>query len=165
MVSSKAQTVDAYLKELSPERRAVVEALVALVRRHLPKGYAEAMTWGMPGWELPLAAYPDTYNKKPLSYVGLAAQKNHYALYLNMAYMDSNVPRAIESAYAKAGKKLDMGGCCLRFKKLDDLHLEAVAAAIASTGPKAFIAQYEKGRSKNKPTTKNTKNTKTNMEF
>lgn len=160
MATSTAATVDAYLAELPPDRRAVLASVTALIRKHLPEGYAEAMTWGMPGWEVPLATYPDTYNKKPLVYVGLAAQKNYNAVYLNMAYADSAVEAALRAAYTKAGRKLDMGKCCLRFKSLDDLLLDAVAAAVASTPVAAYLAQYEKSRGKTASATKSTKNTK-----
>ncbi len=39
-----------------------------------------------------------------------------------------------------------MGKACLRFKKLEDLELDAVARVIASTPPEKFIAQYEAAR-------------------
>lgn len=158
-----ATTVDAWLAALPEDRRALLAPVVELVRRHLPAGYAEAMTWGMPTWEVPLATYPDTYNKKPLAYVSLAAQKQYNALYLLMAYADSAVEAALRAAYARTGKKLDMGKSCLRFKRLEGLHLEAVAAAIASTPLTDFLAQYEKSREKTKSATKSTKNTKKTM--
>lgn len=146
MVTSRAATVEAYLGELSPERRALLAPVVALIRRHLPPGYTEAMTWGMPTWELPLARYPDTYNGKPLPYVCLAAQKQYAALYLNMATADSAVDAALRAAYAQAGVKLDLGKCCLRFRRREDLLTDAIATAVASTSVDAFIRQYEASR-------------------
>ena len=82
MVSSKAKTVEDYLDELPPDRRAVVSAVRDLVNANLPEGYVETMNWGMIAWEVPLSRYPVTYNKQPLGYVALAAQKNAYSLYL-----------------------------------------------------------------------------------
>lgn len=146
MVTSAAPTVDAYLLELPPERRAAATAIRALVREHLPPGYEESMTWGMPSYEVPLARYPKTYNRKPLAYAAFAAQKQYFAIYLNMAYADSEQERALREAYAAAGRRLDMGKCCLRFKRLDDLLTAPVAAAIASTPVEGFIAQYEASR-------------------
>ena len=112
MVSSAAATVEAYLAELPPERRAVVATVRALVNAHLPEGYVEGMHWGMIGWVIPLSRYPVTYNKQPLIYAALAAQKNNYALYLMCAYSDSQVERDLRAAYAAAGLKLDMGKSC-----------------------------------------------------
>ena len=146
MASSTAATVDQYLAELPAERREVVSTIRDLVKRNLPKGYAETMNWGMISYELPLARYPNTYNGQPLSYVALAAQKNYYALYLMGAYQGSEQGKQLADAFKRAGKKLDMGKACLRFKKLDDLPLDAVARTIASTPPEQFVAQFEAAR-------------------
>ena len=148
MVSSKAKTVDDYLTELPEQRRAVVSAVRDLVNRHLPPGYVEAMSWGMISWEVPLSRYPDTYNRQPLAYVALAAQKQYYALYLMACYANSTQDVALRNAYADAGKALDMGKSCLRFKALDDLLPEVVGGAIASTPVDAHIAQYEASRAR-----------------
>lgn len=149
MVSSAAATVEAYLSELVPERRAVVATVRALVNAHLPDGYVECMNWGMISWEIPLSRYPVTYNKQPLVYAALAAQKNNYALYLMCAYVDSQVESDLRAAYSAAGQKLDMGKSCLRFRILEGLLQPAVAAAIATTPPETHIARYEASRVRN----------------
>lgn len=146
MVTSKATTVDEYLAELPADRRAVVESVRALVNRHLPAGYQETMSWGMISWEIPLARFPDTYNRQPLAFVALAAQKNHYALYLMCVYADSDAEQTLRAAYAKAGRKLDFGKSCLRFKQRDDLLDEVVGRLIASTPVDTHIAHYQASR-------------------
>jgi Domain of unknown function (DU1801) len=143
MVQSAALTVPQYLAELSPERRKVIGAVRALVKRHLPDGYAEVMEYGMIAWVVPLRRFAETYNGKPLTYVGLAAQKNNYALYLMCAYQHEAEADALAEAYAAAGKKLDMGKSCLRFKRLEDLVEDAVARAVASTSVEQLIAAHE----------------------
>jgi hypothetical protein len=148
MASSKAKTVDDYLKELPEDRRAVVSAVRDLVNRHLPAGYVEAMSWGMISWEIPLSRYPATYNRQPLAYVALAAQKQYYALYLMACYANSTQDVALRNAYADAGKALDMGKSCLRFKTLDDLLPEAIGGVVASTPVDAHIAQYQASRAR-----------------
>ena len=142
-MKSDAATPEEYLDALPAERRTVVSEVRRLVNEHLPAGYREGMAWGMIGWEVPLERYPDTYNKQPLAYASLAAQKNHYALYLHGVYMSPEGQSALQSAYAAAGKKLDMGKSCLRFKRLEDLVPEAVAAAVAALAVDDFIATYE----------------------
>ena len=146
MASSAAPTVDAYLAELPAERRAVVDAVRDVVRRGIPAGYDERMAFGMIGWCVPLARYPNTYNGQPLGYVALAAQKRHYALYLTCAYQDPAEALWLAAAFARAGKQLDMGKSCVRFQSLDDLPLDALAEFVARTPPDAFIAQYEAAR-------------------
>ncbi len=148
MASSKAATVDAYLEELPPERRAIVASVRDLVRRNLPEGYRETMNWGMISYELPLERYPNTYNKQPLGYAALAAQNNNYTLYLTCVYQNDKQRKWLEREFKKAGKKLDMGKSCLHFKRLEDLPLDVIAQAIASTPPDQYIEQYEASRKK-----------------
>ena len=45
MNAARPTTVAAYLASLTPEKRAVIEELRAMVRKHIPKGYAEFMNW------------------------------------------------------------------------------------------------------------------------
>jgi uncharacterized protein YdhG (YjbR/CyaY superfamily) len=144
MATSNAATVEEYLAELPPERREVVSKVRDLVRRNLPKGYSETMSWGMISYGLPLSRYPNTYNGQPLGYVALAAQKNYYALYLTGPYMDPEQAKQLADAFQRTGKKMDMGKSCLRFKKLDDLPLDAVGRIIASTPPEDLIGHYER---------------------
>lgn len=77
MVQSNAVTVQAYLAELEPASRNVVAAVLDCLRASIQDGFEETMSWGMIAWEVPLARYSDTYNKKPLFYCALAAQKRH----------------------------------------------------------------------------------------
>ena len=148
MASSKAKTVEEYLAELPEDRRTVIASVRALVNRHIPDGYVEAMSWGMIAWEVPLSRYPTTYNKQPLPYVALAAQKQYYALYLTVCYANSAQDVVLRNAYADAGMKLDMGKSCLRFKKPDDLLPEVIGRVIASTPVDTLIAQYEASRAR-----------------
>ncbi|MEP6633857.1 MAG: DUF1801 domain-containing protein [Luteimonas sp.] len=143
MVSSAAKTVEAYLAELPPDRRAVVTMVRDLVNAHVPDGYVETMAFGMIGWNVPLTRYPVTYNKQPLAYIGLAAQKNNYALYLTCVYGDKKREGKLREAAAALGKKLDMGKSCLRFKQADDLPLTAIGELIAGISVDDFIARYE----------------------
>ena len=80
MVSSKAATVADYLAELPADRRDELERVRNLINSALPDGYREGMGYGMIGWVVPLERYPDTYNKQPLAYAALAAQKNSNSL-------------------------------------------------------------------------------------
>jgi hypothetical protein len=145
-LKSSAPTVQRYLDELPEERRAVVEAVRGMVLHNLPEGYRESMRWGMISYEIPLERYPKTYNGQPLTFLALAAQKNNYALYLNCVYQDPEQEARLREGFKRAGKKLDLGKSCLRFKKLDDLPMNILAELVAGTPPDAFIAQYEASR-------------------
>lgn len=146
MVSSKAATVVDYLAGLPPERRAEIEKVRDVVNDALPAGYREGMGYGMIGWVIPLDDFPVTYNGQPLAYAGLAAQKNYNALYLNCVYASTERTERLRELWKAAGKKLDMGKSCIRFKRADDLALDVVRDEIASTTPQQFIALYEAAR-------------------
>jgi uncharacterized protein YdhG (YjbR/CyaY superfamily) len=148
VASSKAATPDDYLAELPPERRALVARIRDIVNANLPDGYVERMSWGMIGWELPLERYPDTYNGQPLVYAGLAAQKNYTALYLNCVNASEARTERLKQAWAAAGKKLDMGKACLRFKREDQIAEDVLAETIRSIPVEQFIADYEVNRVK-----------------
>ena len=146
MASTSAETVEAYLDELPPDRRAVISTVRDTIRKQLPEGYRETMSWGMITYEVPLERYPDTYNGQPLMYAALAAQKNHYAVYLTGLYQDPEDEKRFRAEFAKAGRKLDMGKSCVRFRKLEDLPLDVIGRTIASTPPEKFIKRYEASR-------------------
>ncbi len=148
MARSNAATVQEYLDELPEERRAVVSAVRDVVLRNLPRGYREVMNYGMISYEIPLERYPDTYNGQPLSYASLAAQKNHYALYLMCVYGSPELEAWLREEFNKAGMKLDMGKSCLRFRKLEDLPLEAIGRVVARVAPEKYIARYEEMKRK-----------------
>lgn len=150
MVSSKETTPAAYLASLPPERRKVIAAVRAVVKKRLPKGYVETMNWGMLSYEIPLSRYPDTYNGQPLMYVALAAQKNNYALYMTSVSGDKALMDKLAAAYKAAGKKLDMGKSCLRFGKLEDLPLDVIGDIVASTPVERRIEVAEAARRKRK---------------
>ena len=140
MVSTSTTTATDYLASLPQDRREVISAVRELILRNLPEGYQETINWGMLSYEVPLETYPDTYNKKPLSYVGLAAQKNYNSLYLMSVYQDPADYQELMQAIARMGVKPDMGKSCIRFKKLDRIPLEKIARLIAITSVQVFVA-------------------------
>jgi uncharacterized protein YdhG (YjbR/CyaY superfamily) len=148
MVKRDAETVEAYLEELPEERRKVIAQVRETILEHLPEGYEESMSWGMISYEIPLERYPDTYNGKPLAYITLAAQKRHYALYLMGVYQDEGLASQLRAGFEAAGKSLDMGKSCLRFRKLEDVPLDVIGDVVASVPPETFIERYEASRRK-----------------
>jgi len=143
LAPTPAKTVAQYLAALPADKRKVVAAVRKVIRANLPKGYVEALSWGVISYEVPLKRYPDTYNGRPLCFAGLASTKSGYSLYLTCTYQDPQVHEWFVKAFAKAGKKLDMGKSCVRFRRLEDLPLEVVGQVIAKVPVDAFLARYE----------------------
>jgi hypothetical protein len=119
-----------------------------VVRRNLPAGYEEALSGKLLVWQVPLEAYPDTYNGHPLWYTALASQKNYLSLYLMNAYGNPALARLLREGFKAAGKKLDMGKSCVRFRAADDLALDVVGEVVASTPMGRYITLAKSVRRK-----------------
>ncbi len=136
---SKAIIPEQYLAELPEERRHAIATVRQTILDNLPEGYVEEMGYGMITYVVPLSVYPSTYNQQPSMYAALASQKNHMAVYLTAPYGEPKIREEFQRDYLATGKKLDMGGSCVRFKKLDNLPLEVIGNYIARVPMQLFV--------------------------
>jgi hypothetical protein len=146
-MQSKATTVKEYLASLSPDRRAAIQAVREIILKNLDKDYEEGMQYGMIGYFVPHRVFPRGYHcdpKQPVPFGGLASQKNYMSIYLMANYTDGPEGEWFKAAWAKAGKKLDMGKCCIRFKKLEDVALDVIGEAVRRTPAAKFIEIYSR---------------------
>ena len=145
MVQSKAATVAQYLKELPADRRDALVVLRKVFLDNVDADIDERMSYGMIGYHVSMKAYPGGYHcdpSMPLPYAGLASQKNHMSLYMMGLYMDPEDVAWFQNAWKATGNKLDMGKSCVRFKKIEDVPLDVVAAAIRRMPSKRYIATF-----------------------
>ena len=145
-MQSDATTVDDYLSELEPDRKASVAAVREVILENLPDGYEEVMQYGMISYIVPTSILAETYNGQPLMYAALASQKRYMSLYLTNVYGDVGSAEWFRQRYAASGKKLNMGKSCVRFRKLEDLPLDVVGEAIALTPMNEFLEIYRASR-------------------
>lgn len=148
MAKSNPASVKDYLDTLPEDRRKAIAKVRSVIRKHLPRGYEEAMTHGAISYQVPLKTLPNTYNGQPLCYAALAAQKNFNTLYLMGAYGSPAQRKQLEDAFKKAGKRLDMGKSCVHFKAADDLPLEDIGKLIAAIPVADYVRVYERSRAK-----------------
>jgi len=142
----KAATPDAYVKSLAQERRLAIAAVRKVILDNLPEGYQEIVDFGMLMYVVPLRRFPDTYNGRPLAIVALASQKQYLSLYLMCVYGDPKTRAWFEAEFRKAGKKLDIGKSCVRFRKIEDLPLDVIGQAVARVPVAKFLGLYRKSR-------------------
>jgi hypothetical protein len=145
-MQSKAKTVAQYLAELPADRRPIVEEIRQVILDNLDEGFEEGMQYGMIGFYVPHSLYPPGYHcdpSQPLPFACLASQKNHLALYMMPLYMVGGDTTWFQKAWAKTGKKLDMGKSCIRFKKIEDLALDVIAEAVRRVTAEKWIKIYE----------------------
>ena len=145
-MQSCATTVAAYLASLPEARRAAIQTLRELFKKHMDPTFAEGMHYGMVGYCVPHSAFPPGYHcdpKQPLLFAGITSQKNHFSLHLMCLSGESGHLTNFVTDYAKNGKKLDMGKSCVRFKKVEDLHLPAIARHLESVSVKGYVEHYQ----------------------
>ena len=156
-MQSKAATVDAYLAELPEERQKALSKLRKLIKKNLPKGFKEQMSYGMMGYVVPHSKYPAGYHCKPedpLPFLNVASQKNFISIYHMGLYGSPELMKWFTTAHAKASpKKLDMGKSCIRYKNPDDIPYELIGELVSKITPDQWIQAYEaayKNNRKNK---------------
>lgn len=143
---AKAATVAEYLASLPEDRRAAIGAVRKVILANLDKDYEEGIQYGMIGYYVPHRVFPAGYHcdpRQPLPRAGLASQKGHMALYLMCVYGSPEQEAWFRGAWAEAGKKLDMGKSCVRFKRLEDVPLEVIGEAIRRVPAAAYVKAYQ----------------------
>jgi uncharacterized protein YdhG (YjbR/CyaY superfamily) len=147
-MQSKATTVDAYIAELPEDRQQAINTLRKVIKKNIPKGFAEGIGYGMIGWSVPHKLYPDGYHcdpKTPLPFFSIASQKNSINIYHMGVYADPKLLKWFVDAHAKAStKKLDMGKSCVRYKKAEDIPYDLIGELVSKTTVDEWIALYEK---------------------
>jgi len=138
--ATAATSPEAWLAALPPAAAAELSRVRDVIRRHLPAGYREAVRGSVLAYEVPLERYPDTYNGQPLWYAALGAPKSYLTLHLMSVYASPKLAGRLADGFRAAGKKLDMGKACVRFRKADDLALEAVGEVIGSLSLEEWVA-------------------------
>ena len=133
---STSDPVAAYTSTVPDHRRGAFDAVLTLVRENLPPGYEETVNWGMVCWQVPLETYPDTYNKKPLMFCGLANRKSYLSLYLVPAYVRADAMAILE----RSGRPLRMGKSCINFTAAEELPLAEIGEVVRTTDLASFVA-------------------------
>ena len=146
-MQSQAKTVSEYIETLPDDRRKIISEIRKVIKRNLPKGFAETMQYGMISYVVPHKLYPSGYHARPadaLPFISLASQKNHIALYHMMVYQGELQDWFLGAWKNATDKKLDMGKSCIRFKKAEDVPLKLIGELAGKVTPKQWIETYEK---------------------
>jgi len=116
---SKAADVDSYIVALPQERRAAVEKLRRLCKRHL-KGFEESMEYGVP-----------VYKRNGAIEVSLASQKQYIALYV--------LKKDVLDEFRSSLTGLKLGKGCIRFAKPDQIDFAVVEQLLIRTAASSSI--------------------------
>lgn len=121
------------------------------IRKNLPKGFKEVMSYGMIGYVVPHTLYPEGYHcnpDQPLPFMNLASQKNYVSVYHMGVYGDNALGKWFAREYEKLNiGKPDMGKCCIRFKKVEKVPYKLIGELASKITPAEWIRIYEKSKS------------------
>lgn len=147
-MTSKAETVKEYIDQLPDDRKPVIKKIRSIIRKNIPNGFKEVMSYGMIGYVVPHSIYPDGYHctpKLPLPFINVASQKNYIAIYHSGVYADPKLMKWFVTEYPKHNtRKLDMGKSCVRFKKMDEIPYELIGELVSKMTVENWIKLYEK---------------------
>jgi hypothetical protein len=127
----------ALIAGLPADRRAEFERVAAFLREHVPPGYEMALTPNSIVYQVPVGMY--SRRGRALWYVALSSEKSYMSLHVMPIYANPTLLEQLTDAYSAAGKKLNMGKACIRFRKSEELELDALAAIIAGILPARWV--------------------------
>lgn len=143
----KASTVDEYYELIPDDRKEAMLKLREVINSNIPKGFEEALSYGMPGWVVPHSLYPAGYHCKPeepLPFLSIASQKNFIGFYHMGVYADNKLTQWFQEEYAKrVPTKLDMGKSCVRLKKPANIPYDLIGELCTKITAERWIEIYE----------------------
>lgn len=146
-MQSKANNVLEYLKEIPADRVLYFKKLRDVIVKNIPKGFEERMSYGMIGYVVPHSLFPDGYHcnpSLPLPFLNIASQKNFISMHHMGLYGSSELLKWFVNEYPKHCKnKLDMGMCCVRFRKPDQIPFDLIEELIKKVTVKEYIKKYK----------------------
>ncbi|MDO7173472.1 DUF1801 domain-containing protein [Mariniflexile sp. AS56] len=144
----EANSPEDYINQLPEDRKEAITKLRAIIKKNLPKGFEETISYGMIGYVVPHAIYPDGYHctpELPLPFMNIASQKNSINVYHSGVYAKKELYDWFVAEYPKHCKrKLDMGKSCVRFKYLDDIPYQLIGELASKMTVETWITIYEK---------------------
>ena len=144
----KAKPPEEYINQLPEDRQAPIKKLREIIKKNLPKGFEDTISYGMIGYVVPHSIYPDGYHctpELPLPFMSIASQKNFIAVYSSSVYATKEFYDWFVNQYPKHCKrKLDMGKSCIRFRYIDEIPYELIGELASKMTVEEWIAIYEK---------------------
>lgn len=144
----EASNPDEYIEKVPEERTEAIKKLRKVIKDNVPEGFQETMSYGMIGYVVPHSIYPDGYHvnpELPLSFMHIASQKSHIAVYHSGIYADDKLMKWFTEQYSKYVKtKLNMGKSCIRFRNPDHIPFDLIGELATKMTVNEWIKLYEK---------------------
>ncbi len=148
-MKSRAATVEQYLASLPEERRTAISAVRQFILDHLDRKFQECMQYGVIGYCVPHTVWPHGHHTRPelpLMYMGLSSQKNDMVVYMLFLHHNKPMREWFDKAWKASGLRsyleVSGAGCCLRFKKLEELSLEVIGETMRRVPVKKYLDDH-----------------------
>ena len=148
-MKSKAATVAQYLASLPGDRRTAVSRVRRFLLDNLDENFTERMQYGVIGYCVPHSIWPHGHHTRPelpLMYMGLSSQKNDMVVYMLFLHHNKPMREWFHTAWKTTGRKSHLevtgAGCCLRFKKVEDLSLEVIGETMRRVPVHKFLEDH-----------------------
>lgn len=136
-----------YIDQGPQEKKSSFKKLRAAIRKNLPKGFVEQMSYGMIGYVVPHSRFPQGYHcdpKLPLPFANIASQKHFIGFYHMGIYANPELLEWFEKEYPKhCTLKLDMGKSCIRFKNVEQIPHDLIGELMRKMSVDEWISLYE----------------------
>ena len=144
-MTSDAKTVEAYIASLNEDRKPVIVKIDRIITDNLDGAYSRNMQYGMISYTIPHSIYPGGYHCKPsdeVPFISVASQKNHVSIYHMGLYTDSGLLQWLKDTFTESNVKLDLGKCCIRFKKIDQMPYEIITKLVKKSSTDEYVSYY-----------------------
>ena len=141
------KNIDEYLNTLPTERKKIINKLRNVIKKNIPEGFSEELSYGSIGFIVPLTIYPKGYHvdsKLPLPFIGISNWKNHISFSHWGLYINNELLKWFKEEYVKHAKyKLSMGKSCINFKRMDDIPYDLIGELCRKVSVQEYVKMYE----------------------
>lgn len=110
----------------------LLAAIRGVIIANLPDGFVEedGRYVGMQTWVVPSDRSIRTSDRRTATIVAVGERKSYVSLFLMGLYYDPTMSPWLDDAWTSSGCPLDRGKVSMRLRRLDDVPLDVVAAAV-----------------------------------
>ncbi len=153
-MKNRIKEIESYIQKLPDDKKAIIEKLRNHIRKNLPAGFEETISYGMISYVVPHSLYPDGYHcnpVEPLPFISIGVSKKGISIYHMGVYAEENLLKWFQEEFKKvSNSKLNMGKSCIRFSKMEEIPFELIGKLVSKISVQDWINLYESRFRKNK---------------
>lgn len=127
-------------------RLELLAAVRGVIIANIPEGFVEedGRYIGMQTWVVPADRSIKTYDRRTATIAAVGERKSYVSLFLMGLYYDPTMNAWLDAAWTSSGCRLDRGKVSIRMRRLDDVPLDVVAAAVGRLSVDDVVGFFER---------------------